>query len=88
MINDRSYRFEYEEQLTRTIITIHSDQSTEQDTANIKKLGQLLAQTLQVHIDSNSPQRLFVQRIDSDGKPVSVSTQELKAVVRSCLDKF
>jgi hypothetical protein len=88
VINDRKYRFDYEQQPTRNVITIYSEQSTEQDSANIKRLGQLLGKELRVYIDPNSPQRLFIQKIDSEGKPQSVSVNELKIIVANCLAKF
>jgi hypothetical protein len=85
-INDRKYCFEYQEQAARTIITINAEQWTEQDTGNIKKLGQLLGQRLRVHIDPNLPQRLFVQKIEPKENPVSVPIDELKTIVKNCLD--
>ncbi len=88
-INDRKYAFEYREETSRTLVTISSEEWTEQDTANVKRLGELLRQSVRgVWWDSNLPQRLFVQKTGIDEKPVSFPIEELKARIKECLSKM
>jgi hypothetical protein len=93
-IRNREYNFDYQEQAARTVIAISSEKWTDEDMENIVVLSQLLGETtwnnFGLLIDSNPrlPRMLFVQKVEPNGNLSSVPIEELKTIIKACLQKL
>lgn len=60
----------------------------EQGTNYIMKLSQLLSKRLKVDSNPQVPRMFFVQKSQPDGNFTAVPTEELKAIIKTCLDEL
>jgi hypothetical protein len=86
-ISGREYNFDYKEQANRTIIVISSQSWDRQDAEIIKRLRELLALTVSVNSNPSLPRMPFVQKNQSDGNSAAIPIQELKKIMKNCIDE-
>ena len=87
-INGRQYNFDYKEQASRTLILISSATWDEQDRGAITRLRELLAVRLVVDPGERLPRMLFVQKKQPNGDLQSVPVEELKRIIKICLEEI
>jgi hypothetical protein len=87
-ISGREYNFDYKEQANRTIIVISSQNWDKQDDATMTRLRELLAQRVSVNSNPGLPRMLFVQKKQPDGISIAIPIDELKRIIKSCLDEW
>jgi hypothetical protein len=87
-IDGREYNLDYKEQANRTIIVISSRDWDEQDLKTTTRLRELLAQKLSVDDNPKLPHMLFVHKKQVEGSPAAVPIEELKGIIKACLDEW
>ena len=87
-INGREYNFDYKEQANRTIIVISSPSWDRQDAETIARLREMLAVSVSVNSNPNVPRMLFVQKSQPDGNSAAIPIEELKRIIKNCLDEL
>jgi hypothetical protein len=87
-IHGREYNFDYKEQINRTVIVISSQSWDRQDAEMMKRLSDLLAQRVSVNSNPKIPRMLFVKKSQPDGNSTAVPIEELKGIVKNCLDEW
>jgi hypothetical protein len=89
-INGREYNLDYKEQqqANRTLVVISSQEWDQQDMEMVTKLREQLAQKLAVNSNPQLPRMLFVQKKQTDDTLLPVPIQELKGIIKDCLDEW
>ena len=87
-INGREYNFDYKEQANRTIIVISSQSWDEQDAETMTRFRELLAQGVSVNSNPSLPRMIFVQKNQPDGNSTAIPIEELKKIIKTCLDEL
>jgi hypothetical protein len=87
-INGREYNLDYKEQANRTLIVISSQDWDQHDMETMMRFRELLALRLSVDSNPRLPRMLFVQKKQADGNGTTVPIDELKGIVKACLNEW